>query len=82
MSMTGYSDPPSGVKWSVTGQHQRVAPGRTGRMVPGVTVAFQLQNGDTGSVFIPEAAYNADNVRTIIAMKAKAMADVADLSGS
>ena len=44
-----------------------------------MTVFFNLASGEAGSVFVPQAQYNADNVRAMVAARAQVIADVSAL---
>jgi hypothetical protein len=75
------SNPPAGTGWHVTSQQEGTQPGPSGTYTKGVTVYFTLDSGEQGSVFVPQATYNADNVRAAVSAKAATMAEVGQLSG-
>lgn len=67
-------------QWKVTAQQEttQAYPGQG--IQKGVTVTFQLADGTTGSVFVPDAQYNADNVRAAIATRAYQLEQVGQLT--
>lgn len=67
--------------WTVTSQQETFEQGPAGTMARGVRVYFTLASGPGGSVFIPDAQYNPDNVRAAIAAKAHLLNQVQGLSG-
>jgi hypothetical protein len=71
----------AGLGWTIIGQAETMQTDDAGAFVPGVTITFQLQGGQTGSVFVPNARYNVENVRAAVNARAGAMAAVAKLQG-
>lgn len=69
------------VTWRVTQQMETQQPGANGRFTKGVNVTFSTSNGLSGTVFVPESSYSADNVRKLIAAKVAAMTSVQNLNG-
>jgi hypothetical protein len=67
--------------WNVTSQNQATEQDTTGNFVQGWRVYYQLASGTTGSVFLSDAMYTADNVKAAIAAKVATMNDVEALSG-
>lgn len=68
--------------WTVTGQ----SPGQTqvtpdGRVISGTLVYFRTGNGTMGNVFVPQDRYNAETVRTMIAVVAREMDSIDGLQG-
>lgn len=51
-----------------------------GAPVIGHVIRFQTGTGATGSVFVPEAHYNANSVRALVAGKANTADEIAALS--
>jgi hypothetical protein len=71
----------NGPQWKVIHQMETQQPDQSGAYVNGVQVTFQLQDGATGSVFVPESQYKADYVKQKIDQKAKLMHEVQNLQG-
>lgn len=46
----------------IVGQTESMEADTTGRLVKGYRVTFRTKSGHTGSVFVPAAGYNRDNV--------------------
>lgn len=67
--------------WTVTGQQETADIGPDGIYVPGVRVSFRMASGQSGQVFVPNAAYTPDNVRQAIQDRADTLAAVAALQG-
>lgn len=67
--------------WHVTGQVQRQVMGPSGQFVPSIEVHFQTDDGTTGSVTIPKAAFNVDTAKERIDAYVAHLSDVADLRG-
>lgn len=53
-----------------------------GDPVLGVQVYFNTGEGNTGSVFVPQSKYNGDNVRKMVAAKAKLIDDIGGIHGT
>lgn len=68
-------------KWRVTSQAETSEPNGQGQFVKGITVAFTTGHGVQGTVFVPEAQYNTDTVRQLIAQKVAALDAVGGLTG-
>lgn len=71
---------PAGVTWRVTSQQEGTQPGPAGTYTKGVTVYFAMSTGDSGSVFIPNNLYNAENVTAAINARAAQLASVTQLT--
>jgi hypothetical protein len=67
--------------WQVTSQIPATMPGPAGRFVKGVTITFVTGKGFSGEVFVPDTAYNTDNVRALLAAQAQKVDDIGTLSG-
>lgn len=78
MTMANQNQPPA---WVVTGQTESVQVPPTGAPVNGIKVFFQTRAGHAGSVFVPNATYNAANVAAAVAAQAALMDEVGQLSG-
>lgn len=70
-----------GVKWTVTGQQQTTIINPAGQAINGWNVMFTLSNGTAGSVFVPNTAYNIDNVKAAIVAQADVMLGISGLTG-
>lgn len=68
------------VSWKVVSQQETVQASPQGGVTRGVTVTFTLANGTSGTVFVPDAMFNPNNVRAAIAAKAGLMAEVGNLT--
>lgn len=66
--------------WTVTGQIPRTRVNTANQVEEGYDVGFTTGEGHTGTVFVPEARYNRDNVRALIAAKAALLDSVGALS--
>jgi hypothetical protein len=53
-----------------------------GDPVLGVQVYFTTGGGNTGSLFIPQAKYNGEYVRTAVAAHAKTIDDIGGIHGT
>ena len=67
--------------WRVTAQRRTTQPGTNGAYVSGWEVQFETRSGDTGSVFIAQDAYTAQNVARLISDRAAVMTEVRNLQG-
>ena len=67
--------------WQVASQQEGSGQNDQGAYVHGVTVTFTTAKGITGTVFVPDAIYNADTVRARIQARVNAMHDVHALQG-
>lgn len=67
--------------WQVTQQVEGVQRLANGQVVQGVTISYQLSNGDTGQVFVPMADYITPKVAQAIQAAAEMKAAVGKLSG-
>lgn len=76
--MTGTG--PGNITWQVTGQAPATKPGSAGRFEDGMTVRFTTGTGTMATVFVPDNAYNATNVRALIARKVAKIAAVSTLT--
>lgn len=65
--------------WHVTGQQESFQPGPAGQVTQGVKIMFTTAMGNQGSVWLPEAQYNPNNVRAAIAAKAQLLDQVGQL---
>jgi len=67
--------------WTVTGQvTDQAINNNSGQTVVGTYVYFVTNQGQEGSVFIPDGQYNQKNVTEAIRVKAKALDEVFNLS--
>lgn len=72
----------AGSGWTVTGQvSDQVVLTPAGQAVTGVYVYFTTGEGQSGSVFVEDAHYNAKTVHAMIAAKATLLDEVYHLSG-
>lgn len=70
MSEPTVGSPTPGRGWTVTGQTQEEKMDGNGRFTEGWTISFLTQYGVAGSVWLPDARYNAANVAAAISDKA------------
>ena len=70
----------TGPAWTVISQSETMGIGPTGVAGSGVKVSFRLTDGTVGSVFVPDAQYNADSVRAAIAARVDVLQAVKGLS--
>jgi hypothetical protein len=66
-------------RWTITSQAQTTQPDATGKFATGVLIHFATQKGNQGSVFVPEAGYNPQNVAAMVQAKADTMDAVSAL---
>ena len=78
MSMPSPSDLTT---WKVTGQTEYTQVATTGPPVQGVKVFYTTGQGHSGSVFLPNAQYNQQNVRAAINAAAANMDAIGQLTG-
>jgi len=67
--------------WKVTGQTEYTQVATTGPPVQGVKVFYTTGQGHSGSVFLPNAQYNQQNVRAAINAAAANMDAIGQLTG-
>lgn len=67
--------------WTVTSQAQVTEQDQTGNYVSGWRIYFTMTSGTTGSVFIPQTIYTADNVKAAIQTQVAEMMNVEGLTG-
>lgn len=67
--------------WQVVSQQERTLPGPQGTIEDVVVVTFRMADGTTGTVNVPKAQYNAQNVRAAVANYAARLAEVSGLKG-
>ncbi len=67
--------------WTITGQMERTMATEGGGLVAGVMVMFRSAAGHAGSVFLPDARYNVDNVRAAISERVALLDAVGSLTG-
>ena len=70
-----------GPSWWVVSNRQTQGQSRTGQFVNGVEVTFSTAAGNTGTVFLADTDYSADNVAAAVAAKAALMDGVLQLKG-
>jgi hypothetical protein len=70
----------NGATWRVESQTPRTRADSTGNVADGFDIAFQTGDGHTGTVFVPQSRYTADNVRAIIQAQANLMDEVGSLT--
>ncbi len=68
--------------WKVVGQMETSGNLPDGTFGRGFKVTFQTSDGLTGSVFVPRAEYNKDNVLAQISEQVARMREVQGLSGT
>jgi len=81
MAVANPSPAPAG-SWSVIGQQEQVEFDQQGKMQNGVKISFQTGQGHSGTVFVPQAQYNPERVKELVAAKAQLMDQVGALSSS
>lgn len=73
--------PAPSVSWRVTGQQQTVETGTGNQPVRGYRIMFATGTGASGSVFVPQSAYNRQNVAAVVGTAAAEVAAVQNLTG-
>lgn len=71
---------PEGPHWKVVSQVPTTGQDAAGNYVAGHQITATLDDGTAFQVFVPNSAYNADNVRAVLAEKAQRVADVGNLT--
>lgn len=79
--MTSMDTTASAPGWTVTGQQEQTIILPNGTPADVMVITFTLTDGTVGTVSVPMAGYNVDNVRAAIAAKATALHQVNQLSG-
>lgn len=67
-------------RWKVVSQVPTTGQDSNGQFVRGRNVNYQLADGTTGSVFVPNASYTPDAVKAAIAADAATVAAIAGLT--
>lgn len=67
--------------WKVISDNETIRQADNGQFAPGHLITFTTGKGGQGSVFVPNTAYNATNVRRLIDERVAVMDEVADLNG-
>lgn len=67
-------------KWKITGQPQASGPDGNGGFTRGRNVTYQLADGTTGTVFVPNANLTPDFVKAAIDDDAARVAAIAQLT--
>lgn len=75
------ADAPHTPGWRVTAQQETTRQVEGGRFVTGVLIMFTTQSGVAGSVFLPDASYNAANAKAAIAARVAQLEHVQGLTG-
>lgn len=66
--------------WKITSQQEGREQNAAGDFEQGVTVRFQTIGGHTGSVFIPNTVYSAEQVRMRVGARAQLMDQIGELN--
>lgn len=83
MTMTAtQGDLPAKGGWQVGSQIEETRRLPNGQFVKGMTVHFTTGYGVASSVWLPASQYSAENVRSLIAAKVKALDAVSSLSST
>lgn len=72
--------PDNGPRWKVTGQQTASGQDTNGSFVRGRNITYQLADGTTGSVFVPNSSYTPEAVKAAIAADADKVAAVSMLT--
>jgi hypothetical protein len=75
-SMAGTQGTGNAPSWQVTTQQERSMPNARGGFDQGVQVGFRTKGGLEGSVFVPNAQYDAAHVKELIAARVASMESV------
>jgi hypothetical protein len=70
----------TGPAWTVISQSETMGIGPNGGAGSGVKVTFRLADGTTGSVFVPDAQYTAENVKAAISARVDVLTAVKGLA--
>lgn len=67
--------------WRVVSQTEALEPDPSGRIVRGTKITYRMDNGNSGSVFVPDTMYkNADSVKALIQDSVNANVAIQNLS--
>lgn len=67
--------------WEVTSQQETVDLAPSGQYVTGTRVAFRTRSGAQGSIFVPQAEYQAGRVKSLLDVRAAEMEAVHNMRG-
>ena len=73
--------PQQQTQWRVTDVQEVSDLAPTGQFVRGQRVSYQLADGATGTVFVPNSQFNEATVRTLVSAAAQRLANVKGLQG-
>lgn len=79
--MTQPKQPNSQTSWVVISQTPGLGKLPSGMFGQGINIVFTLENGTSGSVFVPNEDYTPEKVRQAIHDRASIMHSVSNLSG-
>lgn len=68
--------------WTITGTGETTGLTDQGTPTKGVTVSFRLDDGTTGTVFVPDGAFTPANVTNLVTARASALAGIKGLTGA
>lgn len=68
--------------WTITGTGETTGLTDQGTPTKGVTVSFRLDDGTTGTVFVPDGAFTPANVTALVGARAAALVGVKGLTGT
>lgn len=68
--------------WTITGTSESTGLTDQGMPSAGVTVSFKLDDGTSGTVFVPNASFTPTAVQAAVAARAAALVAVKGLTGT
>lgn len=70
------------VKWTITSVTPTTGINAQGTPAKGQNVTYQLENGDSGTLFVPDAQYNPANVKQLVHEHAANTVAIKSLTGT
>lgn len=69
------------LKWTIGVPTETTGLNDAGMPTKGVTVPFKLEDGTSGSVFVPDGSFNQQNVTDLVQARATMLASIKGLTG-
>lgn len=73
---------PGPQQWTITGTAEGTGLTEQGMPTKGVTVSFKVDDGTSGTVFVPDAQLTQSNVTALVAARATALTGLKGLTGT
>lgn len=69
-------------QWTIGIPQETTGLNEAGMPTKGVTVPFKLEDGTSGTVFVPDGSFNPANVTALVQARASALVSVKGLTGT